>query len=179
MRRAVERKQKKAARKAALRQANQTLPSAHSAAAPIPLPVEPAPAPPVAEPTSQARIDANRANAQHSTGPKSPAGKAASSQNRLTHGLVYTGGNFRVLAGEDQSAFDALFNTLTEEHQPATPSESILVLRMAHHEWLYQPALRLQENCFDPETGKVADAKSLLIYALRLPARTGLQPLLE
>jgi hypothetical protein len=130
----------------------------------MPLPVEPAPAPPVAEPTSQARIDANRANAQHSTGPKSPAGKAASSQNRLTHGLVYTGDNFRVLGGEDQSAFDALLNSLTGEHQPASPSESILVLRMAHHEWLYQRALRLQENCFDPETGEVADAKMFSLY---------------
>jgi hypothetical protein len=157
MRRAVERKQKKAARKAALRQANQTLPPASSAAAPEPLPVDP-------EPTSQARIDANRANAQHSTGPKSPAGKAISSQNRLTHGLVYTGDNFRVLAGEDQPAFDALLNTLKDEHQPATPSESILVQRMAHHEWLYQRALRLQENCFDPATGEVADGKMFSLY---------------
>jgi len=99
-----------------------------------------------------------------STGPKSAAGKAISSQNRLTHGLVYTGDNFRVLPTEDQSAFDDLLETLTGEHQPATPSESILVQRMAYHEWLYQRALRLQENCFDPETGEVADAKMFSLY---------------
>jgi hypothetical protein len=157
MRRAVERKQKKAACKAALRQANQTLP-VETAAPPEVQPETPLPA------TSQARIDANRANAQHSTGPSSAAGKAISSQNRLTHGLVYTGDNFRVLAGEDQSAFDALLNSLTGEHQPATTSESILVQRMAHHEWLYQRALRLQENCFDPETGEVADAQKFSLY---------------
>jgi cell wall-associated NlpC family hydrolase len=154
MRRAVERKAKKAARKAALRQSAPPTPASPVVAQPE----SPQPA------TSQARIDANRANAQHSTGPTSAAGKAVSSQNRLTHGLVYTGDNFRVLPCEDQSAFDALLESLTGEHQPVTPSESILIIRMAHHEWLYQRALRLQEKCFDPATGEVADAKMFSLY---------------
>ncbi len=37
--------------------------------------------------SSQAKQDANRANAQHSTGPTSPAGKATSSRNAVGHGL--------------------------------------------------------------------------------------------
>lgn len=37
--------------------------------------------------TSPARIAANRRNAQRSTGPRTPEGKARSSQNSLRHGL--------------------------------------------------------------------------------------------
>ena len=37
--------------------------------------------------TSQARIDANRTNSTHSTGPKSAAGKQRVAQNALKHGL--------------------------------------------------------------------------------------------
>jgi hypothetical protein len=36
--------------------------------------------------TSDKQYEANRANAQFSTGPKSEAGKAASSRNATTHG---------------------------------------------------------------------------------------------
>jgi hypothetical protein len=36
---------------------------------------------------TDSQLSANRANAQHSTGPTTEAGKAASSQNALTHGL--------------------------------------------------------------------------------------------
>ena len=36
---------------------------------------------------SEMQIEANRANAQHSTGPTSAAGKARAATNGLTHGL--------------------------------------------------------------------------------------------
>lgn len=37
--------------------------------------------------TTDRKAETNRENAQKSTGPKSPAGKATSSKNRLSHGL--------------------------------------------------------------------------------------------
>jgi len=58
---------------------------------------------------SQAQIDANRANAQLSTGPTSAAGKAISSQNRRYHGLA---GAFQIMPWEDAEAFVTLQNDL-------------------------------------------------------------------
>jgi hypothetical protein len=63
---------------------------------------------------TKAQTTANAANAQHSTGPKTDAGKAASSLNHLSHSL--TGTAFTVLDWEDQNAFDALFSRLRSEH---------------------------------------------------------------
>ena len=40
--------------------------------------------------TSPRKIEANRRNAQHSTGPKTDEGKARSSQNSITHGIFVT-----------------------------------------------------------------------------------------
>jgi hypothetical protein len=54
--------------------------------------------------STEAQISANQANAQLSTGPKTEAGKSASSQNSWKHGLAV--GVFRVLATEDQFMYD-------------------------------------------------------------------------
>ena len=59
--------------------------------------------------TSQKRIEANRRNAQKSTGPRTDAGKAKSATNATTHGLSsvkqnpLAPGSF--LNTEDQAAF--------------------------------------------------------------------------
>jgi hypothetical protein len=55
-----------------------------------------------------AQILANQQNAQKSTGPRSPEGKAASAQNAAKHGLSSA---FRVLQHEDQDEFDQTLTT--------------------------------------------------------------------
>ena len=95
-----------------------------------------------------ARKEANRANAQQSTGPKTEAGKAASSQNRRTYGLT---GAFVVLPHEDENEYQALYEGLVKEHQPATETEQILVKKMAQHQWMADRALYQQANCFYKE----------------------------
>jgi hypothetical protein len=111
-----------------------------------------------------AQIAANRQNATQSTGPQTPAGKAAVSQNHTIHGLNYNAATFRVLPCEDQSDYDNLVKDLKEEHEPVTPTEDLLVLTTAQHRWLFDRAMRLQETCFDPQTGQVADQKLFSLY---------------
>ena len=88
---------------------------------------------------------ANRANAQKSTGPSSPEGKAKSAQNRTVHGLT---GAFQVLEGESQATFDALVDQLMIDEQPLGIAEIELVKKMAEHMWLSERASRFQEACF-------------------------------
>jgi hypothetical protein len=91
---------------------------------------------PASTPISPAQLAANRANAQHSTGPTSESGRATSSQNRTTHGLARHNGTFVLLDSEDPNGFEALKASLTAEHQPNTETESILVNTMTESHWL-------------------------------------------
>ena len=110
--------------------------------------------------STQAQVMANHANAQHSTGPQSAAGKAAISINAIRHGLT---GAFMFLPGERPEAFDKLKNDLLAEHQPETATEKLLVESMAQHYWLQQRAVRLQSLCFD-EAGLCEDERALGLY---------------
>jgi hypothetical protein len=114
--------------------------------------------------TSDAQIAANRENATHSTGPTSDAGKAIVSQNRTVHGLNYNPNTFRVLACEDQSAYDDLLNQLTTEHKPSDITETLLVTSLAQHRWLLDRANRLQETCFNQQTAEITDQKLFTLY---------------
>ncbi len=120
---------------------------------------------PETKPTiSPAQIAANRQNATHSTGPTSDAGKAAVSQNRTVHGLNYNPNTFRVLACEDQAAYDDLLQQLIAEHKPKETTETLLVTSMAQHRWLLDRANRLQETCFNQENGEITDQKLFTLY---------------
>lgn len=114
--------------------------------------------------TTEKQILANRENSQHSTGPVTPEGKAAVSQNRTTHGLNYNPDTFRVLACEDQAQYNALLKALMEEQNPQDTTETLLVTSMAQHRWLLDRANRLQESCFDQETGQITDQKLFSLY---------------
>jgi len=92
------------------------------------------------------QIRANRRNAKRSTGPRSLAARQASSRRRLVHGLNPGNASFYLLQDESEEKFRSLHQQLVDEHQPASATEQILVLRMAQHEWLRARALRLQRN---------------------------------
>jgi hypothetical protein len=113
---------------------------------------------------TNAQIQANRENATHSTGPQSAAGKATVSQNRTTHGFNYNAATFQVLPSENQFDYNDLLKSLQEEHEPDTATEHLLVISMAQHRWLLDRATRLQDTCFDFETGEINDEKRFNLY---------------
>jgi hypothetical protein len=91
--------------------------------------------------TTQSRIDANRANALHSTGPRSEAGKAVSSQNATTHGLFTA--SFAV-APEDRSEFDLLLQLQRDELQPQGINEELIFANLVQAAWKTDLLRRLE-----------------------------------
>ena len=108
--------------------------------------------------TSNRRLEANRRNAQLSTGPRTAEGKARVAQNRTTHAL--TGHGHIILPGEDAEAYDRLLATLMEEHAPFAETETHQVELLAHNQWKLRRAARLENEALadslSPETGRLA-----------------------
>ncbi len=80
--------------------------------------------------TSEGKHQANIANAQHSTGPVTPAGKAASSQNAVTHGL--TAKNIVPRTDAEKIEFRTIHESAYVEYKPAGLTETLLVDRIVH-----------------------------------------------
>jgi hypothetical protein len=78
------------------------------------------------------RSSINRANSQHSTGPRTEAGKKRSALNALTHGLTC---RTAVLPSEDPAAYQQHRRQFLEEYRPATPTETQLVHELADTSW--------------------------------------------
>lgn len=119
-----------------------------------------------AVPISAAKLAANVANAQLSTGATSDAGKAIVSQNATKHGLT---GKFKVLPSESQFEFDRLLAGFLHAEAPTGPDEVEMVHQMAKAVWLSRRCLHLQNDCFaalecaSPEDQRAAQ-KSLALY---------------
>ncbi len=86
----------------------------------------------IGSPAPSLRAKANRANSQHSTGPRTEAGKQRSSQNALRHGLT---AQTAVLPTEDPDAYQRHIQQFLDEYQPATPTETQLVHEIANTAW--------------------------------------------
>ncbi len=115
------------------------------------------------EPASQSiatpsRAEINRENSRLSTGPRTSAGKLASSRNATKHGLA---SGQLIVPGEDPAAFDSLLASLLQDHQPANSTEELLVNEMAQSYWLEQRAIALQNGCF---TENGVDEKHLALF---------------
>ncbi len=107
---------------------------------------------------------ANKANAQHSTGPTSEAGLYTAALNNFRHGMgANTHKNFGFLCDESSAKFDELLNTLRREHNPTSETESILVRHMAESEWLRARALRFQAEVTD-NVARNIDTNKLAVF---------------
>lgn len=91
--------------------------------------------------TTLAKIAANRANARLSTGPRTPAGKAAAARNAVRHGLL---ASTPVVAGEDPAAWDRHLAEVTASLAPTGAMERQLAARAALLLWRLARAARFE-----------------------------------
>ena len=83
-------------------------------------------------PTSERRLAANRANAQLSTGPTTPEGKAKASLNAVKTGLT---GRTVLLPSEDAEAYETHLLQYLERFAPVGNRETELVQSLADTQW--------------------------------------------
>jgi len=92
--------------------------------------------------SSKKRIEANRRNAQKSTGPRTPEGKARSAHNATTHGLSSL--NYNPLAPgcflhiEDETKFLGLLNQYVADYRPQRQDEIDLLTEAVYTKWKQQ-----------------------------------------
>jgi hypothetical protein len=96
--------------------------------------------------TSQRKIEANRRNAQHSTGPRSKAGKKRSRFNAVKDGL--TAKTAVVPGWESPEDFKRLVRALVKCYEPKGPVETGLVQDLALSQLKLQRAARVERNEF-------------------------------
>ena len=96
--------------------------------------------------TTEAQIIANRRNAQKSTGPQTPQGKAVVSQNAVKHGLF---ARQDVINSESPADFELYRNKILDELKPASPMESILAERIVTLSWRLKRTGRIQNQTID------------------------------
>ena len=139
---------------------------------------------------SEKKLRANRQNAKKSTGPKTPEGKAKSSQNALKHGLLAN----QILLNDDdpnekREDFNQLLENLIDEYQPHTCMETLLVERVAVCFWRLRRAYRyeaqaitgLREGEFSPfeQMARTVTGRQPEPYARILPRESQLKLLVR
>ena len=140
VRRAAERKAVKLARKAGQ--------STEQNVAPEVAPAE------AVTPISPAKLAANQANAQLSSGPRTEAGKQISSLNALKTALT---GKTVLLPTDDRAAYETLTNKLLNDFNPATPDERTLVQSLIDTAWRLERVMNLEFAIYTKGSLEFAD----------------------
>ncbi len=112
---------------------------------------------------SRARYEANRRNAQPSTGPKSEYGKHRSSQNALRHGLS---GRVVVLPAEDMDEYRCFSKEFVDSLDAQTPVERQYAQTVADSFWRLNRARTIEDGMiamghFEDEGDFVADSPEI------------------
>jgi hypothetical protein len=94
------------------------------------------------------QIEANRLNAQKSSGPCSVAGKAVSRFNATRTGID---AKSQIIRSEDPADLETLAAEYQERWQPATPEERLLVDTLIHDEWLLRRFRRIDAEILECE----------------------------
>ena len=114
-------------------------------------------------PTETNRAEVNKANSQHSTGPKSPEGKQRSAQNALRHGLT---AQQAVLPTEDPAAYQLHLDSFTDHYDPQGPTEVHLVQVLADTSWRQNRIISLESSVI--AEGDLKGLANLSLHSQRL-----------
>jgi hypothetical protein len=94
--------------------------------------------------SSPAQFTANQTNAQSSTGPRTPEGKARVSQNALRHGLT---ARHLVIRPDEHEEFATLQDALLTELDPQGAVETITFHELLHAAWNLHRFRRIEAEC--------------------------------
>ena len=97
-----------------------------------------------------AQFTANRANAQHSTGPVTPEGKARVSQNAIRHGLT---SKHLVIREDEQDEFAAFQQSLLDELAPQGAVETLTFHDLLHAAWNLHRFRRIETELSSGDAG--------------------------
>ena len=95
---------------------------------------------------TEAQINANRLNAEKSTGPKTPEGKTAVSQNALKHSLTAQND---IISSEVSSEFEAFRDEAINDYRPSTAVEYTLVQRIVSLTWRLRRITIIHNQVFE------------------------------
>ena len=91
--------------------------------------------------STEAQINANRLNAQKSTGPVTPEGKAKSALNALKSGIDAWS---TIICGEDPAELETLTEQFLQHYRPADPVQLSLVDTLISTEWIQRRLRRIE-----------------------------------
>jgi hypothetical protein len=114
-------------------------------------------------PVSEAQAEANRLNAQKSTGPRTEAGKAASSANSRSHGLA---GRIEFQHPEDQRDYAMLGQRMVVEMQPATVIEEHLLQTILDSQWQMNRCRAFDEQIWNERAAGIFEREDGLTLEL-------------
>src|SRR5712692_9272567 len=95
---------------------------------------------------TEAQINANRLNAQKSTGPTSPEGKARSALNALKSGIDAWS---HIIPGEDPADLETLTEQFLQHYRPADPVQLSLVDTLISTEWIQRRLRRIEAQLWN------------------------------
>jgi hypothetical protein len=113
---------------------------------------------------SNAQLEANRANAMLSTGPRTGEGRQRSSMNATKHGLT---GRTVVLPKEDPEKYAAFVKEIVDAFAPAHPMERELAQLVADQQWRLRRIRDIEMDLLE-NGATVQEFATLSIYQQRI-----------
>jgi len=115
---------------------------------------------------SEKQQQANRQNAQKSTGPKTPEGREAVRFNALTYGLRT---RQTILERENAREYSELWDELDAEWQPQTRTERIYLETMVTSQWLLKRIAESEQQIYT--IANVEQRFKMLAYVYKMRAQ--------